>query len=170
MKDLYRPARDVCVSNKRGHAIGVEWNISDKIRPGRVPHPMESLKAGVERRLSAAREAHQGNAPGVNARMGAENLERSIDVQNEIETAEQGLVAVHLFKSTPREAVNGERRNTHGVELSRPIFDVWPKAVRAMLEHDRGQATKPLGDTKLTGNRRWFTIVIARKKLLIRER
>ena len=102
---------DIGIGQEGRHAIWVEWYIGHKFHACLVPQLLESLEAGIESGLPAARKAHQRNACRIDARMFCQNVERTIDVQNQVEPTERCLVAIYIREATCGEAIKGKCRN-----------------------------------------------------------
>jgi hypothetical protein len=86
-------------------------------------HLLKSNQAGVERRLTPAREAHHGYPGGVNLAMLGEEFECTVSIHDHIETTEPRLVGYGLDDATARETIDRECRNSDLVQLSRPFVD-----------------------------------------------
>ena len=101
VEDADRARRDFGVGVIGRRAVRIERDVAGELHAGLVPELVEAVEARVERRLSAARKSHQHDALGVDARMLRENLQRMIDVDDEIEPAEQGLVRADAVRPRP---------------------------------------------------------------------
>src|SRR5712691_9445736 len=99
--------------------------------------------------------------------MPGENVERAIDIDNEIEATEQNLVLRDYRQSSAGEAVDHEGRNAHRVELMHPRFDIGADAARSVHQHHDGEAPRALRDAKFAGDSDGFAIGIAGQELLV---
>src|SRR5262249_47359336 len=132
-----------------GGAVGIESDVGGQIRARLVPKLVKAFEAGVERRLTAAREAHDNNPLGIDARVLAHDRKRTIDVEDEIETAEDRLIGTDAGEATAAQAVDGERRDTHAVELSHPEWHVGPDTARTVHKDDQGRPSLALSQAEL---------------------
>ena len=76
----------------RPHTIGIERDVRGELGAGLVPHCVEAFQAREERRLAAAGEAHEDHALPVDARVLGEEVERTIDIKDEVQSPEERLV------------------------------------------------------------------------------
>ena len=76
---------------------------------------MEALEARVEGGLAPTRKAHQRDACRIDTRMFRQHIEGTIDVEYEIEAAEQGLLGVYFGEPASGEAIERKCRNANSV-------------------------------------------------------
>src|SRR3954467_10554746 len=105
---------------------------------------MEALQAGKQSSLPATGESHQRDAVRIHARMMRQDLECAINVENEIQPSERGLVGAHILQSASGKAIEREGRDAEPVEFARPHVHVTANAARAMLQYDDGQPSRAL--------------------------
>src|SRR6266436_2972243 len=125
---------------------------------------MESLEARIEGGLASTRKAHQRDACRIDTRMVRQHIEGAIDVEYEIEAAEQGLVGVYLGERTSGEAIECKCRNADFVELSRPHLDVRCHTAGAMLQDHYRQPPRTLREPELSRGRRCLPVGITAQK------
>jgi hypothetical protein len=99
-----------------------------------------------------------------------QHIQGAINVEDEVEAPEQGLVGIYRGEPAAGKSIERKRRNTGGVELSRPHLDVGGHAAGAMLQYDDRQSTGPHCDPKLSGGCRRPAIGITVQELRIRQR
>src|SRR3954464_743540 len=85
-----------------------------------------------------------------------QDLECTVNVENEIQPSERGLVGAHVFQSASGEAIEREGGDAEPVEFARPHIYVPANAAGAMLQYDDGQPSRTLRDAQNSGggNRR----------------
>jgi hypothetical protein len=74
---------------------------------GLVPHLVKALEAREQRALPAAREAHQHDARGIDARMLREDIQHAIGIEREGQPAEPRLIHVDGDEPAPGKSHRG---------------------------------------------------------------
>src|SRR6516162_11534370 len=131
---------------------------------------MEVVEARIEGGLAPTRKAHKRDACRINTRMFRQHIKGTIDVEYEIEAAEQGLIGVYLGEPTSGEAVECKRRNADFVEVSCPHLDIRRNTGRAMLQDHYRQPTRVRREPELSRSRRCLPVGVTAQKLRIRKR
>jgi hypothetical protein len=122
-----------------------------KSRPDAGPlQPLEALGARVERRLPAAREAHHGDALGVDASMLFQRFHRAVRIEELREApAWKRLVQDRGGDPAAAPAVDDEGRVSPLVQLLLPIGHVSPDPARTVhQDHDRELLRSPARQPK----------------------
>ena len=96
-----------------------------------------------------------------------EDVERAIDIDDEIEPAEQRLVRADRRQAAAAEAVDHEGRNPHRVELMHPGFDAGADAARAVHQHHDGKFSAALRDAEFAGDGDRLAVGVAGQELLV---
>ena len=104
---------------------------------------VEALEAGVERGLSAARKSHQHDALRIDARMFCEDFQRAVDVDDEIEPAEQGLVRPDRRQPAAGEAVDHKVEIPMALNCCTQGSMLGTDAARSVHHHHDGEAPLP---------------------------
>src|SRR5262245_45069716 len=121
---------------------------------------MEALEARIQSSLATTRKAHQRDACQIDTRMFRQHLEGAIDVEYEIEAAEQSLIGVYLGEPASGEAVERQRRNADFVKFSYPHLDVRCHAGGAMLQDHDWRPTRARREPELSRSRRCFPFAV----------
>src|SRR5262245_31602136 len=101
--------------------------------------------------------------------MAGDYLHRTIDVENEVQTAEYCLFVAHAREASACHAVDGDSVDAHGVEMAHPERNIGADAARTMHEDHRRAFARALCDTQFDTDRHLFAIGIADEELLIAE-
>ena len=96
-----------------------------------------------------------------------QDIERTVDIEDQIEPAEQRLVRADRRQAAAAEAVDHESRNSHRIELMHPGFDAAADAARSVHQHHHGQAAGTLRDTQFAGHGNGLAIGVAGQELLV---
>ena len=168
--DPDRTRHGVGVGGIAGRAIRIERNVGGELRAGLVPQLVEAIEAGVERGLSAARKSHQHDAIRIDARVFGEDLQRAVDVDDEIEPAEQRLVGADRRQPAAAEAVDHEGRNPHRIEVAHPRIHAGADAARSVHQHHDGKFSAALRDAEFAGHRDLLAVGVAGEELLVGNR
>ena len=134
-------------------AIGIDRDVGREVGAGALPELPEALDGGVDRRLSATGEPHQDNAAGVDGGVLFQDFQGAEDIHDQVEPPEQRLIVADAGQATAREAVDGEGRDAHPVEVGHPGLQARSHAAGAVHQDDHGQTPGALGDTEFAGDR-----------------
>src|SRR5215510_7191520 len=126
---------DIGITNECSLTRGIERNVRGE-GYSRTPGLLKSLEAGVECRLSAARESHHRDAGRIDPRMVSDDVERPISIEDHVEAAEQRLVGRRTRQPAFRETVDDERHDPHLIESFCPKLMAGIGASRPMLENN----------------------------------
>src|SRR5262245_19181106 len=99
--------------------------------------------------------------------MFGEDLQRAIDIDDELEPAEQGLVGADRRQPAAAEAVDDEGRNPHRIEMAHPRIHRGANAARSMHQYDDGKLAAALRDAEFTRNRDLLAVGVAGEELLV---
>lgn len=103
----------------------------------RTMHGLEPLEACIQSRDAAAGESHHGDTGSVDARIGGQDVDRTISVEDLRELPDPALITEDLIEAAPGIAVDPQGRHAQAVEHVGPPGD--PRIVGtagAMKEHD----------------------------------
>src|SRR5262245_29031594 len=101
--------------------------------------------------------------------MAGDDLHRTIDVENEVQTAEYGLLVPHARETSSCHAVDVDSVDAHGIEMAHPERNIGTDAARTMHEDHRRPFAGALRNTQFDTDRHLFAIGIADEELLIAE-
>ena len=82
-----------------------------------------------------------------------EDLKRTIDIDDQVEPAEQRLVRADDGEAAPGKAVDHEGRNAHRIESVNPGLHGGADATRSVHQHDDRQLSRSLRNTKFAADR-----------------
>ncbi len=167
VKDPDRPRRDLGIAGVARRAIRIERNVGRELRAGFIPCLVEAIEAGIKGGLSAARKSHQHDALRVDPRMFCQDIERTVDIENQIQATEQRLVRPDRSQPAAGKTVNDERRNPHLVEAVHPGLGGGADAARSVHQHHDGQASRTLRDAEFTGDGDGLSVGVSGQELLV---
>src|SRR6266702_6930503 len=93
-----------------------------------------------------------------------------VDVDDEIEPAEQRLVRADGRQAAAGKTVDHEGRNAHGIELVHPGFHGGADAARSVHQHHDGQFSAALRDAEFASDGDLLAVAVAAQKLLVGNR
>ena len=99
-----------------------------------------------------------------------EDFQRTVDIDDEIEPAEQRLVGTDRRQPAAAEAVDHEGRNPHRIEMAHPRVHAGADAARSMHQHHDRKFSASLRDAEFAGNRDLLAVGVAGKELLVGNR
>src|SRR5215471_3251870 len=129
---------------------------------------MKALEARVESGLASSGKAHQRNASRIDARMFGQDFKGPIDVEDQVQPAQQCLIWIQVNETASRKAIKRKSRYTKLIEVPRPNVDARIVATGRVLEHNNRQTARSLRYSKLTSSRdRRGSCGVALQELLI---
>ena len=102
--------------------------------------------------------------------MFGQDLQRAVDVDDEIEPAEHGLVRADRGQAAAGKAVDHEGRNPHRIELAHPGLHGRRDAAGAVHQHHGGKFADALRDAEFAGHGDRRAVGVAGQELLVRNR